>query len=180
MGIVDPIREMIAKLTTLNVVNGQGQTVPLFARVWNNQFAQEALGEYDPFPRPCAFVEIMKGGSGDSGLGEGFAGYDVTWRIHLSHELYDAGDGTMDQDLGIFDLKDHVIDLLTYFEMVYCSGLMCIHEEQDFNHSNIYHYIVDFKCHFIEVAGDQTTADIDSVPPVLLEIDAQFTDTITE
>jgi hypothetical protein len=178
-GIKTVLTELMTKLATLTVTNGSNQSVPLYTRIWNNQFRLLAEGDTYNFPFPCAFVEILRDHDGDSTLGQGIAGYDVRFRIHLGMDFYDAGDGTMEQNLNIFDLKDQVIALLQFYEMSQCGGLQCINEGQDYNHTNLYHYTVDFVCHFIEGAGDQTTDDRTTGPPTGIEIDPTVVTVIT-
>jgi hypothetical protein len=76
----------------------------------------------------------------------------------------------MDQNLNVIDLRDKLIAALTYKMFDNCSSLMRCKEEQDYSHTNIYHYMVSFVCSYIDRAGDQSVNDIIKQPPTDLEI----------
>ena len=62
-------------------------------------------------------------------------------------------DGTFEQDLVVFTLRDMLIQYLTGVTLTGCGGgLEAIAEGQDYEHGNMYHYIVDFVCNYIEVS----------------------------
>jgi len=167
-GIKQPLQDMLTRLTTLQVVNGDGNTVDLYSRVWNNQIRYEEDGKLYNFPKPAAFVEIVSPATFET-LGQGYQSCDIGFKIHLSHENYN-NEGTFEQDLLIFDLRDHVRALLTAYRPTNCGPLNCISEQQDYEHSNVYHYIIDFVCNFTDTTGSKLDSEhpdkyIDSVPP---------------
>jgi len=168
-GILSPITDILAKLSSLNYANNAGQTPNLYARVWNGQVKQLQRGENYPYPLPAAFLEVVLPDD-YSQLAEGITECDITFRIHLVDEELDAGDGTMDQNLVIFALRDAVIKLLTYYQPIACSNLQKVSEQQDYDHTNVYHYIIDFKCSFIDDRGDQRQALTTTGPPTVLDI----------
>ena len=172
-GIVSPLTDVISKLATLAVVNQDKKTAQLYARVWNNQFQLLQAGQIEAFPLPCAFVEVVAPNKYNQ-LGGGITESDITFRIHLGMEQLDTGDGTMEQNLKIFALRDSVITLLTYFEPTACSPLMHTVDEQDYYHSNMYHYILSFICSYIDKPGDQTVPQIDYGPPTNLVLDIDY------
>lgn len=141
-----------------------------FCRIWNNQLRWMEQGQIESFPMPCAFVEVLMSQEHDQ-LSMGFTESDVTFRIHVAAVEYDAQDGTLEENKSIFSLRDSVVQLLTYFEPSGCSRLMKIREEQDYEHTNVYHYMISFKCSFIDTTGGIT------LPQSLitnLEVDAQL------
>lgn len=158
-GIKDPINDLLALIETGSIK---------FARVWNNQFQYMEDKSIESFPMPCAFIETIQDVS-QAALGITVA--DVTFRVHIGAVEYDAQDGTMEQNLSIFALRDEIIALLTYYELTGCSGLQKVAEEQDYAHTNVYHYIVDFKCSFVDTKGDTTQTQIEAGPPIELIID---------
>lgn len=163
-GIKDAINDLLTKLQAVN-----GSTSFLYVRVWNNQFQLLDEGKTEAIPFPCAFVEVRVPNDYTT-LPYGITQSDVTFRIHIGQREEDAGDGTMGQNINIFALRDEVIKLLTNYEPTACSGLMKVAEEQDYSHTNIYHYIVDFICAFIDNKGDTRTW-IEKTPPTILQID---------
>jgi hypothetical protein len=57
-GIKAPIQDILTRLTSLQVVNQDQDTVPLYARIWNNQLRIKKEDIY-AIPYPCAFVELV-------------------------------------------------------------------------------------------------------------------------
>ena len=166
-GIKQPILDILNRLQT--IVNADGSN--LYASLWSSQLKQYEQGQTYSFPFPCAFVEVAMPDSYDQ-LGCGITTSDVTFKIHLGAIELDAGDGTLEQNIAIFDFRDQVITLLAGYEPTACSGLMKVAEYQDETHTNVYHYIIDFKCSFIDDRGSQAAGQMNFGPPTILEIDA--------
>lgn len=158
-GIITPVTDLLNKIQT-------GSSIT-FARIWNNQFKYMESQQIESYPFPCAFIEVLMPNNYDQ-LGLGYTDSEITFRIHIGQTQYDAGDGTMEQNTTIFSLRDEIIKLLTYYEPPSCSALQKVSETQDYEHTNIYHYIIDFKCSFIDDRGDQTTTQILKQPPTTL------------
>jgi hypothetical protein len=138
-----------------------------FCRIWNNQLKYMEEQKIESFPFPCSFVEVVVP-QDHSQLASGYTESDVKFRIHLGQVEYDAMDGTLEQNTSIFALRDSVVASLTYFEPTGCNRLMKIEEEQDYQHTNVYHYIITFTTSFIDTTGGivyQTTT-----PPTGLQI----------
>jgi hypothetical protein len=107
-------------------------------------------------------------------IGQGFRSADLSFKIHILHEFYDAQNGTFEQDLLVFDLRDKVIARLSYFEPTACGPLEALTEVQDYDHDNIYHYTIDFVCNFTDSKGSRLDPDsiyyTQSAPPTGLEL----------
>lgn len=172
-GIKAPIQDILTRLSSITPLNQDNLAVPLYARVWNGQIKQLEKGETYNFPLPAAFLELPNPAS-YSNLLNGIDEADIVWRVHIAHEFYDAADGTFDQDLSIFDLRDQVIAILCGFKPTGCGTIYRISEEQDYTHNNIYHYIIDFKSAFIDSTGSPFNSGrpdfTESAPPTSLEI----------
>lgn len=164
-GIGDYIQDLLAKIAT--------NTTFQYVRVFNNQFAQMDSGEVESFPMPCAFVEIVAPNSYDQ-LGIGYAISDLITRVHIGMVEYDAQDGTFEQNLSIFTLRDSIIGLLQYYQPVGAGKMMKIADAQDYEHTNVYHYTIDFKCSFVDSAGRTDSDLIEKEPPTDLEVNAEF------
>jgi hypothetical protein len=175
-GIVDAYTSLIAKIKSINITNNANQQQPFFCHIWNNQFDGEVDDDGNKkysIPLPAALIEILNP-QPRADIGLGITAGDITFRIHIGMEQLDAGDGTMEQNLAIFTLRDALITLLTDFMPTACSEMQLISEEQDYSHTNFYHYILDFRTHFIDSKGDQTTTQQAYGPPVTLDIVAGF------
>lgn len=182
-GIKQPIQDILNRLATLQVTNQSGQTMNLVPRIWNNQLGWEKEGKLYDFLKPAAFLEVINNVAYTE-LGGGFQSADVGWKIHLIHEFYDAGDGTMEQDLAVFDLRDQVVALLSLYEATACGPLVRTSEGQDYEHTNLYHYVIDFICNFTDSKGspyDPATGKyIDSTPPTGAVINGTFVASLPE
>jgi hypothetical protein len=165
-GIITPITDLINKIQTGSCIK--------YCRIWNNQFKYMEAQQIESYPFPCAFIEVLMPNNYDQ-LGLGFTASEVTFRIHIGQTQYDAGDGTMEQNTSIFNLRNTIITLLTYYEPPLCSALQKVSETQDYEHTNVYHYIIDFKCSYIDEPGDQTTSQIIKQPPTTLIDNATIT-----
>ena len=158
-GIRQPLQDILTKLTAIKVANLDGQTVSLHARIWNSQLDFMEDGSGYLFPRPAAFVEVVNDVQYEI-MGQGFRNADISFRIHLIHDFYN-NDGTYDQDLGIFDLRDQVLANsnnpdnagLSFYVPTDCTPLICVSETQEYNHKNVYHYILNFVANFTDSKG---------------------------
>lgn len=164
-GIGDYIEDLLAKIAT--------NTTLKYVRVFNNQFAQMENGDVETFPMPCAFIEILSPNPYDQ-LGIGYTIGELVTRVHIGMVEYDAQDGTFEQNLSIFALRDAIIALLQYYQPVGASKLMKIAETQDYEHTNVYHYMIDFKCSFVDSAGRTDGDLIEKDPPTDLVVNAEF------
>lgn len=163
-GVFQELMEVIGTNTSIDYV-----------RVWNDQLNQMDQGKMYTFPNLACFVEIDLQ---KSSLSSGIVGGDIVLRIHLVHVEYDAMDGTMEQNLTVFQYRDELIDKLMYRELLGCSGLQLVNEQPDYNHSDVYHYILEFNCSFIDDAGDVTKNNITKDPPTVLVVDASIVKSI--
>ena len=111
-------------------------------------------------------------------LGGGYSQSDILFNIHIVDEQFDAGGGTFEQNLSIYDLRAKVINALNLFRPAMCSGLMKTNEQQDYEHNNLYHYQIQFLCGLIDDAGVNTGNQITKAPPTDLTIQAQVVDSI--
>jgi len=173
--IKDVFQDLLTKIETVDSFQ--------YVRVFNNQFAQMEAGTVESFPMPFALVEIIIPQNYDQ-LAIGYTISDLIIRVHIGMVEYDSGDGTFEQNLNIFALRDSIIGLFQYYEPVGCSGMMKIAEQQDYEHTNVYHYTVDFKCSFVDSAGRTDATLVEKTTETELVIDVtlvkQLSDIITE
>jgi hypothetical protein len=136
--------------------------------VWNNQIDLLLTGEGYSFVTPAVFFEMLT--TDRINFLTGITSSNVTYRLHILHQQLDAGDGTMEQNLDIFDIRDSVKVLFTSYNpnTDYCSPLIFSGEEQDYNHNNVYHYIIDFEGSIVDTKGSPFDPDSE----VWQEIDA--------
>lgn len=146
-----------------------------YVRVWNDQLTAMEQGTQYSFPNLACFVEIDLQ---KSSLSSGIVGGDIVLRFHLVHTEYDSMAGTLEENLTVFQYRDELIDKLMYRELLGCSGLQLINEKPDYNHTDVYHYILEFNCSFIDDAGDVNKYKITKEPPTTLEVNATIVQTL--
>lgn len=156
-GLKQPIQDILTKMQTLDVRNGDGNTVKLVARMWNNQLRMDQEGKMQVFAKPAGFLEVVSPATYEI-IGQGFRSSDISFRVHLITDNLNT-EGYFEQDLTVFDLRDKVIGLLSGYKPTGCGELNSISEQQDYDHNNLYHYIIDFVCNFTDTKGSKLDAD---------------------
>jgi len=154
--MVNVINEVVAKLRTIPELK--------LVTIWNNQFSYMDDGEIYSFPMPCAFVEVNA--DNFEQLGNNFQASDINIKIHIGQDFYNGSN--IDENLTIFVLRDLVVKKLSRFKPTTAGDLVKTSEKQDFQHTNVYHYEIDFKTHYV----DNTNVSVETltVPPLALEI----------
>jgi hypothetical protein len=125
----------IAVKTILEAVTGIK-----YVALWNNQFERE--NENVSFNYPCCFIEFDN--IGYSELLKGVQNVDMSVKIHLGFESYKT------EDLDILDLKQSIYQALHTLSFQDSNGttskLLRRAETQNFDHTNIHEYILEFVC----------------------------------
>jgi hypothetical protein len=172
-GIKQSIEDVLAQLATIMVDNQDGQNVPMYTRIFNNQPKRLLDGKLEIYPLPASFVEVIKP-TNYNRLLNGISESDCIFRIHLQHWFIDAMDGTFSQDLLIYDQRDAVIAKLSNFKPTGCSNLFLTGEEPDYEHDDTNEYMIDFTCGFIDTKGSPydigRTDFINTTPPTNLNL----------
>lgn len=122
-----------------------------WAAVWNDQLNRMDDQSGLSLPFPAIYVEMLP--QEWNMLSAGVSQCDIVWKIHICHQQFDSMDGFFDQNLDVFDLRDSVKTALMLFKPTNCGSWIASGEEQDYSHTNIYHYILEFTCCFIDTKG---------------------------
>lgn len=136
-------------LSIINQIKSIGIFNNDYIFIFNNQIERIKDKGY-AFNGPTVFVEIQE--KNRKALAAGFASSELVIILHLYDVQLDAGDGTLDQNLEVFDLKTSLHQYINLFKPTdFTTSLMVIDDwEQDFNHSDIYHYRIRYACSFID------------------------------
>lgn len=147
-----------------------------FIAVWNDHVNRLIDGSGYTYACPAAFLELET--LEVYNLNAGITHTDYIIRIHIVHQELDAADGTLDQNLNVFDYRDAVKVALTGLKPENFTNLMWYNEFQDYEHSNLYHYIVEFKGGFIDTKGSPYDPDstdwVNSGSPLDLVLTATY------
>lgn len=154
------IMSIVEKLKSIPANPGDTYSSYLFKTVaiWNDQIDRMTDGSGYSFLSPAAFVEINT--SDHEFLGLGYTAFDVDVKIHILNEMLDYCDGTLDQDLLVFDLRNSVKTYLNMFRPTQTGNLMYVDEKQQFDHTNVYHYIISFKARMVDRYGNTEPTSI--------------------
>lgn len=133
-----------------------------YATVWNEQFRYLEEGKDWAFPMPCAFVEIVADELQD--IGGKYQGSDIGVIIHLGQNVLNSDQ--ISENLSIFDLRDKLIVNFSTFKPTTAGLFVKVSESQDYDHTNVYHYKVGYKLHWID---DTAVVKEDfTIPPTAL------------
>lgn len=92
-------------------------------------------------------------------MGNGWQIYnDLIIRVHLVHEQLDAMDGTMEQNLDVYNLADAVYAALQKYKPPGCVEVIRQKHGLDWNHGNLYHYILEFGTNYIDSSRNEPIA----------------------
>lgn len=180
-GLKAPILAVKNQLKTLTVLNGDGQSVTPFVKVWNTQVKKEMDAKTYDFPKPAYFIEVRNDVIFEQ-AGIGYRSADLLFRIHIVQDWLDAGNETdMDEDLAIYDLRDQVNGVLSMFRPTGCTELQGTADIQDFNHEKVYEYVLEYICNFMDdtMSPYRPGAGVyePSPAPLGLELDATIDNT---
>lgn len=134
------VQDIRQKLTDTGVFN--------WVAIWNNQIVRmKNLTEY-AINNPSAYIEISTPDFHQ--LGEEYQGIDIDMNIHIISNELDSGDGDIDNQMSIFGLRDAVVRAFSLYEASMGGFMVKTSETQDYNHTNLYHYIIQYKMHYID------------------------------
>ena len=164
------------KTQLLTLQSGGASVLKTVAR-WNNQVEllyDEQGGRNPNFLFPACFIsfkaaEIMQ-------LAQGVQLYEnLIIDLHILDWQIDAGDGTQEQNLEIYDLKELVFSVMNKFSPNATNDsagtFMRIAEEDDDKHHGVYHFVQRYKTSFVNNSLQEPVNGIPSTVPMPVEID---------
>jgi hypothetical protein len=165
-----------ALLAAITAILGQDGT-PLFKHVaiFNNQLIREDDKQGYTFASPFNLIEIVAP-SAIKQLGNGNQFYDpLIVRFHIGHFQLDAQDGTLDQDLNVFDLTQATFLAMQKFKAEGAGVLVRMQENQNFDHTGMYLFLQDYITNYIDNSASQPIGGVSQT--ATLEIDESNTNT---
>lgn len=168
--------DIMAKLGQFVDVNNQPRLKHI--AVYNEQTRKAFLPEENKtysFADPACFVEIQNQNAVQ--LGNGGKLYpNLTVIFHLAHRQEDAGDGTLDQNLDVLDLKDDLWLWLQKFQPANAHPFGLGEDTEDVNHNNMYIYKQAYKTNYTVLSRIEPLNGVTKSPPTGLEIDVTIQD----
>lgn len=122
--------------------------------IYNNQIDLLRLGAIS-MDLPVVFVEIKI--TNPVNLGQKQNAADLIVRIHIAMMELNANDASMDNNISIFTYRDLINRTLIGFQPNLCGPISILPESPDYKHGNLYHYINEYKCHWIDTSAQHET-----------------------
>ncbi len=136
--------------------------------VYNQQY--DNIADNDPeagylFAMPAVFYDVDITNIKQMG-----AGYQMIepliLNVHIVMQQLDAQDGSLDQNLDIFALKNEVFLALQKFRPYQSGELIRISEEPSYGHKNMYVYKQTYQTAYVDKVGKDVIRGIETtVPP---------------
>lgn len=150
----------------------------VYVRRFNDQFNKMDEGAIIPVAFPCVLLEfeLSEDVAVDSDKKRHYR--NLILRAHVGMREDDAGDGTLDQNLNIYDLKDRIFLSLQNFapnnSLLISSGLTLFNEVEDNDHANFSIHVLSFRFNYIDnsMSNQRVSNSAQMVTPELIvEID---------
>lgn len=146
---------------------------------WNNQLVllmNEEGARVNLFELPAIFIAFDT--SSITQLGNGVQLYDpLDFEVHILDWQIDAENGTFEQNLRIFDLKQKVYQCLQKFQPGFtdeedpAGSCIRISEQEDNNHNGVYHFIQKYRTTFVDNSMAEPVGGVEWEPvPMPLEL----------
>lgn len=136
-----------------------------YIQMYNNHFDLENEGNIYALPGKWCLVEF----DDDQPYNQLGAGYQIIdplfIKLHITDVVYNNLDGTQEQNLDIFVLKQKIFAAIQKFEPAGAVAFMRVSETQDKSHKARYHYIQTYQTNYIDQARSEPIGGVDSVPP---------------
>lgn len=158
--------------TRIDSLKGEdGLSVFKFIHIWNNQvhWMVDNSVEYD-FAKPAIFIEFVNTEQVDV-IGGGIQQFDpLDINFHIVTDFYDATDGTLEQNLYIFELKQLLYSLLQTWHCDGSGPFNRVSETHDYDHPNIYHFIQMYRTTWTDITGQLPIGGYYIDPPLTTTI----------
>ena len=151
MGLKEAILSVCQRLETIQTTTLDGLTGSMFVRIWNDQIERKKAGTGYTYQVPACFVETVFDGE-QGPIGQGVNSYALTFRVILEQNNYNT-EGTLDQNLDVFALRDKVSQVMNGFKPTNCSPLVVGAPTLDHSHDNTYLAVFEFKTTFTDFTG---------------------------
>lgn len=163
------ITDLKTKLNSINITTLDSITTHLSCFVWNNQIENLRQGKTIALPNICSFVEIIVNNQNSIGGNSYNIESDIAINIHLMQTHYNT-ENQLDENMLIYDLRKLVIDSMYGFKSsAMVSTINGVGEQFDYDHDNIYHYILSYTATIREQVNTSNVFTL-SVPPIVLQV----------
>lgn len=155
-----------------------------YVQKWNNQLARtmkEGGAEMQNFLYPAVFPAFIT--NDITQLGEGVQMYDpFIFELHILDWQIDAGDGSFEQNLEIYELAKKIFQKVQKFQPGIIStedltgSCIRISETEDNDHNGVSHFIVRYRTTFVDNTMQEPVNGLDARTDLSGEIDLTVKD----
>ena len=158
--------QLLANISTIfTPFNPQIKTASMcYVQMWNNQLRgwknKIKNNESYDVTMPCILIEFTHLPS--ERLGNDSMIYpDLTVKVHIVDEQFDAGDGTMEQNLEAYAIADAVHLVLEKFRPPGCVEFIRRDQNIDSDHDNLYHYVLYYATNYVDIITTSPIGGVD-------------------
>lgn len=152
-----------------------------YCAIYNSQdidFDEEKGARIYDFLKPALLIEIDDEQTNLDQLGAGVQIFDpCVIKFHIIDEKFDEMDGTLEQNLTVYDLKQEVFLAFDGWKPNGGSAWVRKYEKRDHNHTNIYKFIQEWVSTYIDQSNKQPS--MQKAPPTALETDITIVNEIS-
>ena len=139
-----------------NLISNQTTTNQYFKqiRVYNGQInssLNRGIYLYEK-ATPALFLEINEQNS--ILLGKQITASDLIIKFHIVITQLDSATGTLDQNIDIFFYRNYIKRIFSKFKLTKGGTFIWGDDDESYIHDNLYHYILTYKCHYIDFLGE--------------------------
>ena len=136
--LITSIRDRVETIGLFNYIN-----------IWNNQVSRMNNNTENPINNPSCFIELQT--NNELQLPCEYQGYDIDVVFHIVQDELNTFDTFgMDSQISIYKLRDELVKSFSLFRPFQGGFMTKISESQDRNHTNLYHYTITYRFHYIE------------------------------
>lgn len=148
--LVSVYNSIFAQIDT--IVDDNNNNIFINRAVWNDQVNRMLSGKGELYDTPSVFVE-MQFKNKEINLGQKLNAFDIDLIFHIVMMELDTGDYNYDQNVNIFTYRDFIHKSFMLFFPANCGPTKYIGEKQNYNHGNLYEYLITYRTHFIDTTS---------------------------
>lgn len=130
--------------------------------IYNKQVQRLLRGQSYNIFLPACYIEITE--KNVMQLLDYHTASDLDIRFHIVMSQLDSTDGSMDQNLYVYKLRNTVKGLFSLFKLDTGGFFQWVDEDQDYNHGNVYHYVIRYRAHQVDLTAVRELYPFEETP----------------
>lgn len=131
-----------------SILNDGGEPLFKYVGIWNNQLRSIKAEKNDwiGITYPAIFTEIIVTDIEQQACKHQL--WNVNINFHIVDDFYNNIEGGFEENTQIFDMNDKLWEHMQNIKIPMCALLVGNAQGQDFDHTNVYHYVQQFKTNY--------------------------------